>query len=312
MEEELLMKREVYFHKCSFCNVFETTDKRPCGGLPHSHDYTQIWYVTRGQCKHFVEGRFYMMTAGDTFLIPPKVEHKTVLCPDSAVISCELSLEAVLTDAGGTQQRELKSYLDLMSFMNFLQDSQSRRSRFLFRPEARPGVERLMREILEEFREERPCYQDMLRVKIQELLLLFVREFIVSPDYKATDAIYERNRPLMEKAIRYIDEHYTEPLMLEDVCKISTLSKTYFCYLFKLMTKKTFVEYLTDCRIREALRLLERSDDSIQRIGEKLGFNDATHFSRTFKKQVGMSPRCYRKLRNPVSCDEEDGIISLA
>lgn len=306
MEQELFMKREVYFRKCSFCNVFEATDKKPSGEVPHSHDYTQIWYVTRGKCEHYVEGQFYMMAAGDTFLIPPKVEHKTVLCPDSAVISCELSLKAVLPDTKYPQEKDLKSYLDLMSMMNFLQDSKSRWPRFMFRSEVRPVVDQLMREILEEFQEEKPCYQDMLRVKIQELLLLFIREFIVSPDYQATDAIYERNRPLMEKAIRYIDEHYAEQLMLEDVCKVSTLSKTYFCYLFKLMTKKTFVEYLTECRIQEALRLLENADYSIQNISEMLGFNDAAHFSRTFKKQVGMSPRGYRKLRNPTGTDEED------
>lgn len=306
MEQELFMRREVYFRKCSFCNVFEATDKRPSGVLPHSHDYTQIWYVTRGKCEHYVEGQLYVMAAGDTFLIPPKVEHKTVLCPDSAVISCELSLSAVLPDARDAQEKDLRSYLDLMSIMNFLQDSKSRWPRFMFRAEVRPKVDQLMWDILREFREEKPCYQDMLRVKIQELLLLFIREFIVSPDYRTADAIYERNRPLMEKAIQYIDRHYAEPLMLEDVCKISTLSKTYFCYLFKLMTEKTFVEYVTECRIREALRLLDNPDYSIQAVSDMLGFNDAANFSRTFKKQVGLSPRGYRKLRDPAGTNAED------
>lgn len=308
MEQTLFMKQEVYFRKCNFCNVFEATDKKPSGIFLHSHDYTQIWYVTRGKCEHYVEGQTYLMTTGDTFLLPPKVEHKTVLCPDSAVISCELSLEAVLPDSSVAQEKDLESYLNLMSIMNFLQGSKSRQPRFMFRSEVRLVVDRLMREILTEFQEEKPCYQDMLRVKLQELLLLFVREFIVSPDYRTTGAIYERNLPLMEKAIRYIDEHYAEQLMLEDVCRVSTLSKTYFCYLFKLMTKKTFVEYLTERRIHEALRLLENDDYSIQSVSEMLGFNDATHFSRTFKKQVGISPRGYRKLRNPTESDGEDNI----
>lgn len=298
MDQVLFMEQETYFHKCSFCNVFETTDKEPTGEIPHSHDYTQIWYVTRGKCEHYVEDHFYLMTAGDTFLIPPKAEHRTVLCPDSAVISCEVSLEAVLPHTSNPNEKDLQSYLDLMSMMNFLQDSKSRRPRFMFRAEVRPNVDRLMREILAEFQDEQPCYQDMLRVKIQELLLLFIREFIISPDYQATDAIYERYRVLMERAIRYIDQHYAEPLMLEDVCKVSTLSKTYFCYLFKLITKKTFVEYLTGRRIQEALRLLDNADHSIQDVSDLLGFNDAAHFSRTFKKQMGMSPRAYRKLRN--------------
>jgi len=307
MKNPVFMKQELFFQKCGFCNVFEVTDQTPSGDILHAHDYAQIWYVTRGQCDHCVEDQTYLMTAGDTFLIPPMVEHQTVLSQNSAAISCEFSLEELLPDPGGPAQTELQSYLDRMSVMNFLQDSKTRQPRFRFRPEAMPKLDRLMKEILEEFREEKPCYQDMLRVKLRELLLLYIREFIISPDYRATDATYERYRILMSKAIAHIDEHYTEPLSLEDVCRISTLSKTYFCYLFKLITKKTFVEYITERRIQGAMRLLENTDWSVQAVSERTGFHDAAHFSRTFKKSVGISPRAYRKMRNPSSEGENNG-----
>lgn len=299
MKPAIHMTQEMFFRKCSFCNVFEATDQHPSGELLHTHDYTQIWYVTRGQCEHYVEDRFYLMTAGDTFLIPPKMEHRTVLCPDSAVISVELSLEDVLP--AQKSQTDLQSHLDMMLVMNFLENSRSRQPRFRFRPESMPKVDRLMKELLEEFNQEAPCYQDMLRVRLQELLLLFIREFIVSPDYRATDATYERYRSLMDKTIAYIDAHYTESLSLEDACRISTLSKTYFCYLFKLITKQTFVEYITQRRVQGAMRLLENTDCSIQTVSEQMGFHDAAHFSRTFRKVVGVSPRAYRKLRIPTA-----------
>lgn len=298
MKSPVFMKQELFFRKCSFCNVFEVTDETPSGDILHAHDYAQIWYVTRGQCDHSVEDQSYLMTAGDTFLIPPMVEHQTVLAPHSAAISCEFSLEDLFQDPSDPAQTELQSYLDRVSVMNFLQDSKTRQPRFRFRPESMPRLDQLMKQILDEFREEMPCYQDMLRVKLQELLLLYIREFIISPDYNVTDATYERYRVLMRKAINYIDEHYTQSLSLEDVCRISTLSKTYFCYLFKLITRKTFVEYITERRIQGAMRLLEDTDCSIQTVSEQTGFHDAAHFSRTFKKSVGISPRAYRKMRN--------------
>lgn len=305
MKSSVYMKQEMFFRKCSFCNVFEVTDEHPSGEIAHAHDYTQIWYVTKGQCEHYVEDQFYLMSAGDTFLIPPKVEHRTVLCPNSSVISCEFSLDEIFPSRESSTQADLQSYLDRVSVMNFIQDSKTRQPRFRFCPEAMPQVDRLMKEILAEFRDEKPCYQDMLRVKIQELLLLYIREFIISPDYKATDAIYERYRSLMNNAIAYIDEHYTESISLEDVCRVSTLSKTYFCYLFKLITKKTFVEYVTERRIQGAMRLLENTDCSIQTVSEQMGFNDAAHFSRTFKKCAGISPRAYRKMRKPTNGNGE-------
>ena len=300
------MKQELFFLKCSFCNVFEVTDQNPSGDILHAHDYAQIWYVTRGQCIHFVEDQRYLMTAGDTFLIPPMVEHQTVLEPDSAAISCEFSLEGVLQNRDSSAQTEIMSYLDKVYVMNFLKDSKDRQPRFRFRPEAMPRLDRLMKQIQEEYREEKPCYQDMLRLKLQELLLLYIREFLISPDYKSDDAIYERYRILMNRAIAYIDAHYTESLSLEDVCRISTLSKTYFCYLFKLITKKTFVEYITERRIQGAMRMLENTDCSIQTVSEQTGFHDAAHFSRTFKKAVGISPRAYRKMRKPAGDEGEE------
>lgn len=297
MEREVLyMEREMFFRKCSFCNVFEITDKRPSGDRVHAHEYTQIWYVTKGQCEHYVEDQKYLLTAGDAFIIPPKMEHKTILLPNSSIISCEVVLEAVLPQKNPAGQNDLSSYLDLMSVMIFLRDSKSRRPRFMFRPDTGRQVKKLMEEILMEYTQQAPCWQDLLRVKIQELLLLFIREFIISPDYHTTDALYEKYKALMDIAIRYIEEHYTEPLTLEDVCRVSTLSKTYFCYLFKLITHKTFVEYLNERRIRRALQLLDKQDHSILEVSEELGFNDASHFSRTFKKIVGVSPRDYRKI----------------
>lgn len=307
MKTPIYMNKDMYFQKCSFCNIFEATDEHPSGEIRHAHDYTQIWYVTKGQCEHYVEDRFYLMAAGDTFLIPPRAEHKTVLCPGAAVISCELSLEDILPAETRQGQTDVKSYLDMLSVMNFLEDSRSRQPRFRFRPEVMPAVDRLMKELLREFNEEQPCYQDMLRVKIQELLLLFIREFRVSPDYRITDASYERYHSLMREAIAYIDAHYAESLSLDDVSRISTLSKTYFCSLFKLMTQKTFVEYITERRVQGAMRMLETTDRSIQQVSEENGFHDPTHFSRTFKKAVGMSPRDYRKQRNP-STGEGGGV----
>ena len=306
MKSPVFMRKELFFRKCSFCNVFEVTDETPSGDILHAHDYAQIWYVTRGQCDHSVEDQSYLMTAGDTFLIPPMVEHQTVLAPNSAAISVEFSLEDLFQDSANSAHTELQSYLDRVSVMNFLQDSKTRQPRFRFRPEAMRKLDRLMKEILEEFREEMPCYQDMLRLKLRELLLLYIREFIISPDYDASDAAFERYQILMRKAITYIDEHYTESLSLEDVCRVSTLSKTYFCYLFKLITRKTFVEYITERRIQGAMQLLEDTDCSIQTVSEQTGFHDAAHFSRTFKKCVGISPRAYRKMRNPNAEGEKE------
>jgi AraC-like DNA-binding protein len=55
------------------------------------------------------------------------------------------------------------------------------------------------------------------------------------------------------------------------------------------------VQYLNDLRIDHAKHLLETTDKQIIRISLDSGFNDLSHFNRTFKKIVGSSPSEYRK-----------------
>ncbi len=290
-----ILKKESYFRKCSFCKIFESTDKAPSGLRLHSHDYTQIWYVTKGECEHRVENQVYRLTIGDTFLLLPEIEHQTLLGAESSAICCEFSLEAVL--GSSATQDNMNNALNLMSLSVFFQDSKEQRPRFLFRPETSRRVEQTMRSLLQEYEREQPYYEEMLRTGIQELLLLFMREFSLSSNYwhSQRDLIYLKYKEQVAPAIRYIDENCASPLTLDEVCRISALSKTYFCYLFKLITKQTFVEYLTAQRIRASMDLLENRAASIAEISEQLGFNNVAYFSKIFKKLTGSSPSSYRR-----------------
>lgn len=288
-------KKEAFFHKCKFCKVFLVNNQAPSGYQPHAHEFVQVWYIVRGKCEHHVGDQVYYLDVGDSFLIPPDTSHRTLLQPDTSVICCDFSLEAVFSP------EEENSDLSLMKVLCFLQESKVALPCFRFHQKTRRRVERLMHELLEEYEQSSPHYQEMLRLKIRELLLLFMREFISAQDAVRTDQIYEKYKTLMASAIGYIDENFCENLTLSDVCKRFAISKTYFCHLFKLITGKTFTEYLTDLRIREAMTLLEDHSQSISEISERLGFSNISYFSKTFKKYTGCLPKEYRKEKGKLS-----------
>ena len=294
MDKEIYTK-EHFFHRCSFCKVFEVSDSRPSGYMHHEHEFMQIWYVRRGRCEHFVGGKVYHLDVGDSFLIPPNVAHKVLLQPDTSVICCDFDPQAVL--AGGLPEEERDTELSRGKVMGFLEESRETLPCFRFRQKTGRRVERLMQELLDEY-EEGSCYfEDVLRIKIRELLLLFMREFASAPERIRTDQVYEKYKTLMADAIGYIDKNYCDNLTLGEVCKHFAISKTYFCHLFKLITGKTFTEYLTELRIRAAMVMLEDPNLSITEIGEKLGFSNTSYFSKIFKRQTGCLPKEYRKKR---------------
>ncbi|MBQ8579103.1 MAG: helix-turn-helix domain-containing protein [Oscillospiraceae bacterium] len=294
MENEIY-KKEQFFHKCSFCKVFAVSDAAPSGYLFHAHEFVQVWYLLRGKCEHYVGDQVFSLDVGDSFLIPPNVSHKTILQPDTSVICCDFDPKTVLALES---PEDTETELSLLKVMRFLEESREELPRFRFQQKTRRRVERLMQEMLEEYDQGSFYFEDVLRIKIRELLFLFMREFASTPVRIRDDQIYEKYKSLMAEAIRYIDENYCENLTLSDVCKNFAISKTYFCHLFKLMTEKTFTEYLTDLRIRAAMTMLEDHSRSITEISEKLGFSNTSYFSKIFKKYTGCLPKEYRKERS--------------
>lgn len=105
----------------------------------------------------------------------------------------------------------------------------------------------------------------------------------------------EKMRPI-NQAKRYIKKHFSEGISLEEVSSEVGFSSSYFSTLFRKETGKTFLEYLMDVRIEEAKVLLRESKMTIEMVVKSVGVNDYKRFSKTFKKNTGISPKEYRNL----------------
>ncbi|WP_228041219.1 AraC family transcriptional regulator [Nodosilinea sp. LEGE 07088] len=70
---------------------------------------------------------------------------------------------------------------------------------------------------------------------------------------------------------------------------------SYFSTVIKRKTGKSVNNWIAEKTISEAQALLARSSESVQAIAFRLGFKDAAHFSRFFKKHTEMSPMSFRQ-----------------
>lgn len=97
-------------------------------------------------------------------------------------------------------------------------------------------------------------------------------------------------------ARQYVQQHYSEPITLEQVCEAAGFSASYFSALFKKETGEGFVKYLTRVRMEHAKELLQQTNLPVAEICTRVGYNDLKHFTQTFKKETSLSPGQYRKL----------------
>ncbi|MBD2872306.1 response regulator [Paenibacillus arenilitoris] len=104
-----------------------------------------------------------------------------------------------------------------------------------------------------------------------------------------------KDKLVLAKVKQYIDEHYAEDLTLETMAGMVYMNPYYFSSFFKKHTKQNFKPYVTEVRMNHAARLLAHTDLMIYEVAEKVGYNNARHFSDMFKKQYGQLPNDYRQ-----------------
>lgn len=264
----------------------------------HRHNVTQINYVASGNLLHSINNVRYPLVSGDMFVIPPYVPHQ-ILNPQGGPYEI-VELEFLPTEVFGISPDKeqtisgSQAIYDFSYIEPFLVSECNVRPRLNLSGKSQVHAERLLDDMLQEFENKEDGYQLAMKADLSKLLVLASRTF--RKDMQQPESqLFERHREAMSKTISYINEHFAEPLSIEEVSRIALLSQSYFSYLFKTLTGKTFVEYLHDLRVKNAMELLKSTNDLILDICYQCGFNSINHFNRTFKNAVGLSPRQYRE-----------------
>ncbi|MBD2843927.1 DNA-binding response regulator [Paenibacillus sp. IB182496] len=107
-----------------------------------------------------------------------------------------------------------------------------------------------------------------------------------------------RDESILARITGYIRGHYRNPaLKIQDIAGEVHFSTAHLGYLFKRETGHNLWDYVTELRIEEAKHLLRTTDQKRYEIAYAVGYESPEHFSRMFKRYVGVSPADYRKER---------------
>lgn len=98
--------------------------------------------------------------------------------------------------------------------------------------------------------------------------------------------------------IRDMEQHYMEPLTLDELASRVNLSKYHFSREFKKYTGVAPHEYLIFLRIQNACLLLQGSPLSVAQVGEAVGIPNQTNFTKLFRSRMGMTPGQFRRNGN--------------
>ncbi len=120
----------------------------------------------------------------------------------------------------------------------------------------------------------------------------FTRELFDRQDVIRTRQA-ENMHPFIRKAIAFIRGHYMENIGTADIAEHVKLSRSYLSDLYSKEAGESLIETLARVRIEEACRLLLSTDLKVYEVAEAVGFNDSKTFTKSFKRQLGCSPKEY-------------------
>lgn len=98
----------------------------------------------------------------------------------------------------------------------------------------------------------------------------------------------------INRIYRFVETHYAKPIDVSEVADVINLTVPAFCRYFRKMTHMTFTEFVNEYRVNQAQRLLH-SSRTVADVGFAVGFNNLSHFNKTFKAVTGQTPSAYRE-----------------
>lgn len=240
---------------------------RPKGRL----DY-QLLYIVSGKGHFYFHGEDRVVYAGRMVLIQPRQEQRYEYFGED-------KLEVYWVHFTGSDVKNiLRSY-------NIPTDDP------IFYSGASSTYSYLFKEMIHELQNCKTGYEDLLAMYLRQIFLLVQR---TRQEERPTVSTYIQEE--MEFARRYFNEHYNEPISIQEYAESRNMSVCYFQRNFKQIVKHTPMQYLLTIRVNNAASLLEATDYSMAEIAAIVGYEDPLYFSRLFRKIKGVSPRDYRNL----------------
>lgn len=280
-----------------------------CNSTIHMHQFIQIVYMCKGKIKHVINNNTFDVYKGDIFIIPPYVPHYFIAPTDEKfeLIEFEFVPEFINEKFSLINSGDEHAYLNLMNstFMDFaylepfLVSEHEVRPRLNLAGRTQVEVENILHEIILEYERKETDFDLIIKALLLKLLVIVGREYKKINTNEEFNDILSRHRDALYEALEFIDNNFTKDISIDDVSKIAMLSQSYFRYLFKQLTQKTFVEYINGLRIAKASELLKNNLDlKVVDICFEVGFNSVNHFNRIFRAETGCTPMQIRKRKN--------------
>ena len=240
----------------------------------HAHDFLELYLFLDGSVTYYIEDQVYDLCPGDLLIIPPGRMHRPVIANERAayermVLWVELDYIARIDSVAGELQAALRG-IGANGYRVPLRGDDLIFAASLFR---------------------RIVKMERGGVFTSSAIRLYLKDAFEA--YSLVEKEARGETAVIPQVIRYLTEHFREPLRLDDLAARFFISKSYLNRHFKAYTNATVYAYLMALRITHARRML-RAGATAAEAGRECGFSDYSTFYKAFKAQTGITPQEFK------------------
>ncbi len=266
-----------------------------CQLIPHRHSYIQMVYIRRGSLTHVCGSHINDLRCGDLLLIPPYLPHYFIPIEGHEFELVEFEFLSEFIDSALVPGVPY----DGCDALDWLEEYTSGHSFPLvtLSGQARFDAESLYAHIEREYTERAEGFEAAVRGCTWLLLTALRRAVHAARGGAADDEAlrFERHREVLLRSLDFIRDNFRRDITVQDAAAVAIMSPSYYRHYFKLLTKKTFTEYLNGLRVAYAISLIQDSPAmKIADICYAAGFSNISHFNRTFLRMTGVTPKAFR------------------
>lgn len=250
---------------------------------PHTHEFIEIVYILSGTGKEWIDGKEYPVSDGSLMFINYGQTH--AFCADREMLYYNILLEPEAVSEKIINADNAFAILSLTAFSDFsLADTSN--PFVSFSCAEREKLEYVLCEMYREYQSSDSGRATVLKSYLSILLAYIFRKMLPGGD---------RADAAPSEMLRYIETHFNENLTLSALAKKCFYSPKYFSRVFKERYGITVSEYIQKKRMEKGRELLENTDRTVEEISSMVGYCDATHFYKYFKRFYGITPKEHRK-----------------
>lgn len=274
------------FHEISPQGIRLAYLTAPGGYHPmHWHEELEILYTLNGEADIFIEGKKYRLLKKHIMVVESRQVHSTYAYQETSMFICihisKKYMQRYLSDIEMYRIQCISEEIDTEHFPAYLEICQL--------------MEALTRLYMVEAMPTFAMESEGIILQVLSRLLRFFSENIAPETANLSPTSFDRIRTI----ITYVEEHFREPISLQEGADQLGFTREYFCRFFKKNMGMSFLEYINEVRLSHIYQDLIHTDTPISVLIEENGFSNQKLFNKLFKELYGCTPSSARSAAAP-------------